>query len=84
MASSLWEGVWPSSPQLKMLEGLLDGLLILDEGDDLHPLLALRTHQEVYLIDFLNQPGTFLQILVLPLPWRTWEKTTSYLPCSPS
>jgi hypothetical protein len=42
-------GVGPSFPQLKMLEDLLDDLLILDEGDDLHPPLALRTHQGVHL-----------------------------------
>ena len=45
-----------------MLEDLFDDLLILDEGDDLHIPMALRTYQGVHLIDFLNQPGPILSV----------------------
>ena len=34
-------------------------LLILDEGDDLHPPLALRA-EGIHLVDFLNQPRPIL------------------------
>lgn len=47
-------------PESQMLEVLFDDLIILDEGNDLHPPLALRADQGVHLnhvshiIEFLN------------------------------
>jgi hypothetical protein len=60
-----------------MLEDLFDDLLILDEGDDFHPPLALQAVQGVDLIDFLNQSGPVYPVLLGPSSDSTMQGMTS-------
>ena len=46
-----------------MLEDLFYDLLVLYEGDDLHPALAFCTGKRVYFIDLLDQSGPILSVL---------------------
>jgi hypothetical protein len=41
---------------------LFDHLFVLDKSEDSDLTLALRAHQGVHLIDFLNQPGPILSV----------------------
>ena len=43
-------------PQPQALQDLLNGRIILDEGDDPHGVLALGTDQRVDFVDFPDQP----------------------------
>ena len=51
-------------PQAQMLKDLFNDLFIFNERDDPHPSLAFRASQGVNLIDFLDQSGPVLSILL--------------------